>query len=571
MGLFHIHFISGECKGEVRALTAEAPILLGRSRSATIRFLSPDISGKHLELTLLPTGAVALKNMSSHRTEVNGQALSEGEAAVLNEGDRVLLGDATSFVLEKPSEGGMAETSGVLNEVTCATNFIVAPQAASPMGVTTPRTSAPSSAPKIQDESKTEIPEEEASPAEPVIQAQTDRTEIPEARPEPKPEPRAFVPKPPPPPPVEEEEQKTNQMDLSSDNETMIMQTRVASLDELDILRKTRKPKMKKWVILLAVGMLASAALVALSYVVSQTNIENPITWPKDGDRFNDQVVVPDIGSGNDFIIYFPKHKSTKFVKEPNRIMAMTSLGKRYDVPCRVIFSMNRSVDNLSLSRKKGFAAWQEKMMAAGGQWNFDLDPQVYFRGKEHGLPYQMARYTRSVEREAWFGVVMYIKDRDWELILQREIPSSERYRGELLLVDTPFMSASPRYVMNHWEIGEVLVERPVQEMLDEAKQLLDRAIPLPRMWPHILNLLRNILASSLKTNDTATYSEAMELLRDLRGKQSKWLNNQTISYRTALSKDQGKQAAFIRQDCVTVFSDEDDLRCHELRNNQWK
>jgi len=486
MGLFQIHFISGECKGEVRTLTQEAPILLGRSRSATIRFLSPDISGKHLELTLLPTGAVALKNMSTHRTEVNGQALSEGEAVVLNEGDRVLLGDATSFVLQKPSEGGVAESPGVVNEVTCATNFVAAPQV-------TPRTSTPSSPPKSRDESKTEIPEEEASPAEPVVQAQNDRTEIPESHPASKPEPRPFV-APPTPPPVEEEG-KTNQMDLSSDNETMIMQTRVASSDELEILRKTRKPKMQKWVILLAVGMLASAALVALSYVVSQTNIENPITWPKDGDKFNDQVVIPDIGAGNDFIIYFPKHKSTKFVKEPNRIMAMTRLGKRYDVPCRIIFQMNRSVDNLSLSRKKGFAAWQEKMMAAGGQWNFDLDPQVYFRGKEHGLPYQMARYTRSVDREAWFGVVMYIKDRDWELILQREIPSSERYRGELLLVDTPFMSASPRYVMNHWEIGDILVERPVQEMLDEAKQLLDRAIPLPRMWPHILNLLRNILA----------------------------------------------------------------------------
>jgi len=561
MGLFQIHFISGECKGEVRALTEEAPILLGRSRSATIRFLSPDISGKHLELTLLPTGAVALKNMSTHRTEVNGQALSEGEAAVLNEGDRVLLGDATSFVLQKPSEGGVAESPGVVNEATCATNFVAAPQV-------TPRTSTPSSPPKSREEPKTEIPEDEPV-AQPLAQAQNDRTEIPESHPASKPEPRTFV-APPTPPPVEEEG-KTNQMDLSSDNETMIMQTRVASSDELEILRKTRKPKMQKWVILLAVGMLASAALVALSYVVSQTNIENPITWPKDGDKFNDQVVIPDIGAGNDFIIYFPKHKSTKFVKEPNRIMAMTRLGKRYDVPCRIIFQMNRSVDNLSLSRKKGFAAWQEKMMAAGGQWNFDLDPQVYFRGKEHGLPYQMARYTRSVDREAWFGVVMYIKDRDWELILQREIPSSERYRGELLLVDTPFMSATPRYVMNHWEIGDILVERPVQEMLDEAKQLLDRAIPLPRMWPHILNLLRNILASALKTNDTATYSEAMELLRNLRIKQSKWLNNQTISYRTALSKDQGKQAAIIRQDCVTVFSDEDDLRCHELRNNQWK
>jgi hypothetical protein len=569
MGLFHIHFISGECKGEVRALTQEDPILLGRSRSATIRFLSPDISGKHLELTLLPTGVVALKNMSTHRTEVNGQALTEGEATVLNEGDRVLLGDATSFVLEASSEGGALESPGVVNEATCATHFAGAPQVTPPTGVTAPLTSTPSSPSKSHDESKTEIPEGEPS-VQPLAQAHNDRTEIPESRPAVQPAPRPFV-APPTPPPVEEEEQKTNQMDLSSDNETMMMQTRVASLDELEILRKTRKPKMKKWVILLAVGMLASAALVALSYLVSQTNIENPITWPKDGDKFNDQVIVPEIGVGNDFIIYFPKHKSTKSVKEPNRIMAMTRLGKRYDVPCRVIFQMNRSVDNLSLSRKKGFAAWQEKMMAAGGQWNFDLDPQVYFRGKEHGLPYQMARYTRSVEKEAWFGVVMYIKDRDWELILQREIPSSERYRGELLLVDTPFMSASPRYVMNHWEIGDVLLERPVQEMLDEAKQLLDRAIPLPRMWPHILNLLRNVLASSLKTNDTATYSEAMEMLRDLRIKQSKWLNNQTISYRTALSKDQGKQAAIIRQDCVTVFSDEDDLRCHELRNNQWK
>jgi len=116
-----------------------------------------------------------------------------------------------------------------------------------------------------------------------------------------------------------------------------------------------------------------------------------------------------------------------------------------------------------------------------------------------------------------------------------------------------------------------VLLERPVQGMLDEAKQLLDRAIPLPRMWPHILNLLRNILAESLKTNDAATYSEAMDLLRDLRIKQSKWLNNQTISYKACLSKDMAKQAALIRQDCVTVFADEDDLRCHQLRNNEWK
>jgi hypothetical protein len=569
MTLFQIHFISGECKGEVRALSEASPILLGRSRSATLRFLSPDISGKHLELTLLPTGMVALKNLSAHRTEVNDQALTEGEAVVLSEGDRVLIGDVTSFVLEKPAEGGVANTPGVANDVTCATHFAAAPQSQAPSSKVAP---IPASAPvpKSRDEAKTEIPEEQPPRAEASAPAQNDRTEIPESRAEVKPAPRTFAP-PPPPPPVEPEEGKTNQMDLSSDNETMIMQTRVASSDELEILRKTRKPKMQKWIVWLAAGMLASALLVAVSYVVSSTNIENPLKWPTDNGKFNDEVVIPDIGAGNDFIIYFPKCRSMKVFKEPNRIMVMTRLGSKRDVPCRIIFHMNRSVDNLSLSRKKGFAAWQEKMMASGGQWNFDLDPLVYFRGKEHGLPYQMARYTRSVDKEAWFGVVMYMKDRDWELILQREIPSSERYRGEMLLVDTPFMSASARYIMNHWEPGDVIFDRPVKEMLDEAKQLLDRAIPLPRMWPHILNLLRNILASSLKTNDTATYSEAMDLLRDLRVKQSKWLNSQKLTYFSALAKDQGKQAAIIRQDCVTVFSDEDDLRCHQLRNNQWK
>ena len=572
MGLFHLHFISGECKGEFRELSEGSPVLLGRSRSATVRFLSPDISGKHLELTLLPTGAVALKNLSVHRTEVNGQPLSEGEVVVLSAGDRVLLGDVTTFVLENPGDAGAANNAGVVNEATCATNFANVTQSVPAPGSEPIPLAPPVTPPKGRDESKTEIPEEDAAPVKPASPVANDRTEIPEERAEVKPEPRSVAAKPlAPPPPAEEDENKTSQMDQSSNNETMIMQTRVASLDEMELLRKTRKPKMQKWVLALAAGMVVSALLVTLSYVVSQTNIENPLTWPTDNGKFNDEVIVPEIGVEKDFIIYFPRWKHMKVVKEPNRIMALTRLGKRRDVPCRVIFNMNKSVDNLSLSRKKGFAAWQEKMMATGGQWNFDADSAVYFRGKEHGLPYQMARYTRSVDKEPWFGVVMYIKDRDWELILQREIPSSERYRGEQLLIETPFMSVVHRYVMNHWEPGDVILDRPVPEMLGEAKQLLDRAVPLPRMWPHILNLLRNILSAAVRTNDIETYSEAMDLLRDLRIKQSKWLNNQKINYKAALAKDQPKQAALIRQDCVTVFSDEDDLRCHQLRTDEWK
>lgn len=583
---YQIQFVSGECKGEFRELPEGVSVILGRSRSASFHFTAPDISGKHLELTLLPTGDVAIKNLSSHRTDVNGSALSEGEAVILSEGDRVAFGDANAFVLISAPDG-MALGEGALDGPTCATNFAFAAEAKVMMpSVMSAQKSVVPPASLGVDEAKTEIPDENVPalsrkadvPAAAVrvvvpAPADDDATVMPEA---PRPEKVPPVPKkaffvPPPQADADEEEIKTAQADDDDgDNETMMMQTRVASMEEMDLLRKTRKPKANKRVIWLAAAMGISAFLVGIRYVVSQTNIENPLTWPMDGDKFNDEVIVPDIGVDKDFILYFPRYRNMQVVKESNRIMAITRLGKRRDVPCRVLFNMNKSMDNLSLNRAKGFKAWQDKMMAMGGQWNFDEDSNVHFRGKENGLPYQMARYTRSVEKVAWFGVVMYIKDRDWEIIVQKEIPSSERYRGESLLIDTPFISVTPRYVLNHWEPGDVTFQMSVPEMLSEARLMLNRTVATPRMWPHILDLLRNIMGASLRANDMETYTAAMDLLRDLRTKQSQWLNNQKISYFGAQAKNLPKLAATIRQDCLAVFSDEDDFRCHQLRNDQW-
>ena len=591
---YQIQFVSGEYKGEFRELPEGMSIILGRSRSASFHFTAPDISGKHLELTLLPSGDVAIKNLSSHRTDVNGNALSEGEAVILSEGDRVAFGDTNAFVLIS-APAGMALEEGALDGPTRATNFAFAAEAKvmMPSVASAQKFGVPSASLGV-DEAKTEIPDEDVPVISrkidvPVAAARVvapapvddDATVMPEVprheKPTPAvapakgPAPKRVVSAPPPQADADDEESKTAQADDDDgDNETMMMQTRVASIEEMDLLRKTRKPKANKRVIWLAAAMGISAFLVGIRYVVSQTNIENPLTWPMDGDKFNDEVIVPDIGVDKDFIFYFPRYRNMQVVKESNRIMAMTRLGKRRDVPCRVLFNMNKSMDNLSLNRAKGFKSWQDKMMAMGGQWNFDEDSNVHFRGKENGLPYQMARYTRSVEKVAWFGVVMYIKDRDWEIIVQKEIPSSERYRGESLLIDTPFISVTPRYVLNHWEPGDVTFQMSVPEMLSEARLMLNRTVATPRMWPHILDLLRNIMGASLRANDMETYTAAMDLLRDLRTKQSQWLNNQKISYFGAQAKNLPKLAATIRQDCLAVFSDEDDFRCHQLRNDQW-
>lgn len=593
MSRFKIHFVSGEKEGEIRELPEGATTLLGRSRSADLRFSALEISGKHLELTVLPSGDVVLKNLSTHRTMLNGKTLAHGETVILKAGDNVLLGEANEFILEESSEGAITSGYGAANEATRATKGVAWSQTAPRTMVASFLNPSPAASSVSSDEAKTENSEEctpresagepaavDTSMANEPAQASNDKTEIPQPIPEVKTltQPAtssAFFRKEavstPPPHAVEDEEEEGQTSHIEDDDDkTEFMQTRVATMDELDLLRKTRKPKLQRWVLWLAAGLVASALFVTTSYVVSQTNIENPLTWPMEGDKFNDELIYPDIGMEKDFLLYFPRHRSMQVKKDPNRITAMTRIGKRRDVPCRVIFLMNKSVENLSLNRAKGFKAWQDKMMATGGQWNFAEDSKVYFRGREQGVPYQLARYTRSVDKEVWFGVVMYIKDRDWELILQKEIPSSERYRGEQLLVETPFMSVNQHYVMNHWEPGEVTLKMDVPEMLSEAKILLNRAIPTPRKWPYILDLLRNSMVAALRAKDMSTYSEAMDLLRDLRAKQSQWLNNQKIGYFSAQAKNLTKEAAAIRQDCLNVFSDEDDLRCHQLRNDIW-
>ena len=157
-----IKFVLGEYKGEFRELPEGTSLVLGRSRSASFRFSAPDISGKHLELTLLPSGDVAIKNLSAHRTEVNGKALSEGEGVILSEGDRVAFGESNAFVVIALPNAVVSE-EGEPDGPTRATNFVLAAEVKAMMPAVAP--AQKSVVPPVSlgvDEAKTEIPDEDA-------------------------------------------------------------------------------------------------------------------------------------------------------------------------------------------------------------------------------------------------------------------------------------------------------------------------------------------------------------------------------------------------------------------------
>ena len=98
--IFQMRDISTDDHGSVYQLS-EGKNLIGRSRSAQIRLLNPDISGKQCTV-ILHHGTIRIENLSRFGTLVNGQAIAE--PTELHEGDQIQVGRNVTLVLETSQE-----------------------------------------------------------------------------------------------------------------------------------------------------------------------------------------------------------------------------------------------------------------------------------------------------------------------------------------------------------------------------------------------------------------------------------------------------------------------------------
>ena len=348
------------------------------------------------------------------------------------------------------------------------------------------------------------------------------------------------------------------------------MHTQIVTPEELEILRRkhNRAPYKKFYVYL--IGTLIAVGIIAIGWICSATNKEKNLTYPGSIDgNFNDEIIYPVSEIGREFCIYFPRHSEMKIIRKPNYILAETKLGNPQEVPFRIEFFALKSLNNLYLKREAGIKKWMEKMIQKGGKWNFDSIAEVRFRGKNNGLPYQTVKYSRMNNNESWFGIALYFKYVDWEFILLKEIPTTERWRGEGVLERESLISVSPSFIESHWEIRDNILRTPIKNLLAEAQSMLDRTSPA--MWPQIYEMLVSVMIRSIENNDIKNFYKAQNLLRNLRKKQTHWLNSQKIEYFNALAKKKIKDVQRIRENCRFMFSDENDQRFHFIRKDQWE
>ena len=354
---------------------------------------------------------------------------------------------------------------------------------------------------------------------------------------------------------------------------TNVMQTRIASSEELDFLRRqdrnTKRGKKLKYIIPLVA---AAAALAAVFFFKSEAP-EEKLSWPKlPNGKYSEKPF--DLGDGGfsrgRFSLIAPLTETTKSSIDRNGdLVVITRIGRDRDVELRLTLSCKHSAVYLHESREKTFRDWIREVSASGGHWNFDQISDLFFIGKNNGLPCMSAVYTREIGNQSWYGEVIFFRNGDERIVRMAEIPSSERLRGASFLAGNAFIFTSPQFVEDHWEGAEDIFSGDSSELLQEAKGLLVKMSPAT--WDKITMLLRAVLVQSTEKDLPDLREDALNQLRKLRNYQKVWYNAQMIAYLKEKTAGNLRAAELIRDSCLAVFSSNDDLRHRNIQRNIWE
>ena len=589
-----------------QAETSSVPLsdgdyLLGRSRSANIQLTQADVSGKHLILHVDGNSVIA-ENLSSHGSRV-GQTLVELPTPV-RVGDSIYLGKNTVLTLLQegdpnpvPEPGMTMMTIGIMPESnqkseaaadkTAAASSTAADPEMTIIGKPAPdaKTSAKPAAPDpdvtiigkpADDDMKTVLPGAEDPDVTIIGPPAADmKTVLPDDN---KTEPTIVVKtigntKTVMPDSAQKPENGEDKEDDEDVFKTNVMQTRIASAEELDFLRrqdrKSKRGRTLKYIIPIAVA----AIVLGLFFFLKGKTPEEKLSWPLTANgKYSEKPF--DLGDGGfaagRFSLIAPlTEKTEKTVDKNGNLVILTRIGRDRDVTLRLVLSAKHSLKYLHQTREQTFREWIQEISASGGHWNFDRISDLFFLGKNNGLPCMSAAYTREIDNQSWYGEVIFFRNGDERIIRMAEIPNSERLRGADFLSNNPFLFTSPKFIEEHWEGAMEIYSGEPSDLIQEAKGLLVKMSPAT--WDKIAKLLRSALVQATEKNLSELKSDALNQLRKLRTNQKVWYNAQMIAYLKEKGAGNTRGAEMIRDSCLAVFSSNDDLRHRNIQRNIWE
>ena len=374
-----------------------------------------------------------------------------------------------------------------------------------------------------------------------------------------------------------ESEQKSGNEEENENDEdafkTNVMQTRIASAEELDFLRRQDRKSKRGRTLKYIIPIVVAGIVLGLFFFLKGKTPEEKLSWPLTADgKYSEKPF--DLGDGGfaagRFSLIAPlTEKTEKTVDKNGNLVILTRIGRDRDVTLRLVLSSKRSSKYLHQTREQTFREWIQEISASGGHWNFDRISDLFFLGRNNGLPCMSAAYTREIDNQSWYGEVIFFRNGDERIIRMAEIPNSERLRGADFLSNNPFLFTSPKFIEEHWEGAAEIYSGEPADLIQEAKGLLVKMSPAT--WDKIAKLLRSALVQATEKNLSDLKADALNQLRKLRTNQKVWYNAQMIAYLKEKGAGNTRGAEMIRDSCLAVFSSNDDLRHRNIQRNIWE
>jgi hypothetical protein len=540
MTQLRISFTAGENQGESYSLLPEQVVSVGRSHSNTIRLSAPDVSAKHLIIRMDKGGNASVEVLSSRTTVINGKNASIGDMLKLLPGSMVQMGSNTSFIIESEGGGDM--------------KTIIPSDDNEKTALPTPGWNNDSDSEKTTMRSSADTPTAGKAVPPPADNKTIGKSIV-----------NTIL----------QFGNKREPENVSSE-ETIAFQTRVASDDEMDKIKKSIRSKQRKKVILIALPLFLFFSVAVFLYFYLKPSAEEFVTWPTDssGKFLNGyRQIAPYLA------LAYPNVPGCALTGDDSGVEINTRIGKLRDVRLHILGKTVKDPATLEQDHQDAFEKWMDALQEQEVTLTFGGDRTTTFlnTSKGAGVPMTSISYTRRVGNDDFWGYLFFLRNEDNISTVMIEVELGDQWRAEPFMhVQTPGMIIyAYQKTEEHWEgTSSYRRETTVAEDIKEAFNFMERKAPV--YWGRIYYLLRSALIKSAKseTPDQEQITDALNMLVRLRRLQTTWYNTQRLAWQYAFRNEDKSTMNSIQAMGESVFSSEfqySDFRYDLIKRKDWK
>lgn len=510
---------------------------LGRSRAASVRVLSSDVSGLHTRIRVT-AGVARVENLSQFGTRLNGQPVT-GEMT-LAAGQTIEIGKVTLLRVSQAEEtGARVQGSGG-----GGSPGRVSPDAEAPTGeVANPATGAGENSAAAATRPLLSLGVTRAAAA-----GAGEGSDLTGGAPS--------------------HHEPAHGAAADEEGMTRAMQTRAATPEEIGLLKLNEQKRVRRR-LHISVSVALAGLVVFAVFRPRTPPPETEIEWPQDASGEFLDALEPAPGGGlkdGGYDLLYPDNKTFKKTSVAGGIALEGRVGRKLDVPMRVLLQEENETRLATLTRAEMVEDWTRQMSASGGSWSFDKpSPDIAFFGKKNGVPLTRVSYLRD-GGGSWFGIASVARHGCRRIVVRAEVPAAERVRAEAMLV-TRLLRISEEFEFTHWEYNPEAATLSEEATLAQVRKDLERMAPAT--WVALENLLTGLLTKAVQAEHKETEAEALSCLAALRARETLWFNSQQLAFDDALSRGNVANAKKIMEFTKGVFSNVEDQRYFTVR--KWK